>query len=162
MSTQTKTESQLPVTLDLANLTQENVPELLALARAKIKEIKGGSDEKEVKMATTNFPGIGDLSKDDTTPADLIKAHSSIVKRMAAYAESCDALGVKSNKYPFEESKVKGEVWLAFIEKRFKTVANLKELKKYEEAAKQLEQVLSEKDKLKNTLMNITSIFQED
>ena len=153
---------ETPMKLDLTKLSQQNVPALLDLARQKLKELKGDSSDKDSKMATTLFPGIGDLAKQDITPSDLIKAYSAINAKEKAYLEAAQALNVSTTKYPFYEGGVTAEQWKRYIERRIAVVINKTQISKYEETIKNLELILSEEDKVKNTLNKIADIFRED
>lgn len=143
-----------------AAMGQEGIPGMLELVKKQISALKKG----QVGDSSTkgkNLPGFGEISK-ITKVSDLIKAHSSVVNRAKAYAESASTLGLKTTKFPFKLDGCTEKQWVTDIEAAASILANKAELDKLAKTKKLLEDNLSAEAKLKNDLAKIGTMFTDD
>lgn len=138
--------------------TQENIPAMLETITEKIASLKGAS----VKVPSTkgkDLPGFGRLEEIKCLET-LIKAHSSVSGKSAAFDKSHAILaGKDGKKVPHKIEGLAPSTWLTEIQERYNEVSHEAEIKQLEEAKKLLEASLSEKDKLNNTLSKIGAMF---
>ena len=108
-----------------------------------------------------SLPGFGEITK-ITKVSDLIKAHSSVINRAKAYAESAAALDLKLAKFPFKLEGCTEKQWVTDIQAAASILANKAELAKLDKTRKLLEDNLSAEAKLKNDLAKIGTMFTDD
>jgi len=154
----TKSKKELAV-LDPSQISQDNIPQLLQIVSDKIEALKGSSVKHESINET--FPGFGSV-KDHTTVEGLIKMHSTLIGKKAAYESSAKFFGISLKKYPFKIGTHTTKEWEADIAYRVNIVKNDLEIKKNERIKKTLEENLSAKDKFQKDMANILNSLTED
>ena len=137
------------------NVTQQDVPRLLEQVNDKIKELKGG--DECAHQTTGELEGFGNIFN-ITEPSKLIKAYSSVNSRAKAYTEAATAMCIE-NPPAFKIGDATAEKWLADITKCYKSATHKQELDKLIKVKDKLETLLSEEDKIKNTLTSIADIL---
>ena len=154
-----KVEKETTSLAVLATKGQEGIPGMLDIIKNQLSLLKKGSSTASTTKGK-DLPGFSEL-KDITKVSDLIKAHSSVVGKAAAYAKSAAAMKMNTTKYPFKlEGCTEGE-WVNAIISRASTLANEVEIKKLEETKKILEANLSADAKLKNDLAKIATMYTD-
>lgn len=136
-------------------LTQQDVPNLLDQVNAKIKELKG--EDETAHQTTGELDGFGNIFNINN-PADLIKAYSSVKGRFEAYKKAAAEMGIK-NPPPFKLGDSTADKWLIDIAKCYRSATHKQELDKLVKVKERLETLLSEEDKIKNTLSSIADIL---
>src|SRR4030042_75104 len=143
-------------TQSLATLGQADIPGMLKIVLAKIKELKGNMPE--TSKTTGSLPGFGKI-KEIKTVEDLIKAHSSVVGRQVAYNASAAALDVNVDKFPFKIEGSTTEEWVNDIKATINIVKNKVALDKFDQVRIKLESNLSAKMKLAKDLEDCQNIL---
>ena len=120
--------------------SMDDVPNLLAQVTNKMDALRAkyGGDSDDTP-ADGNLDGFGDLKANDDIPT-LVRAHSAIVGREAAYKVSAKALDVNLTKHPFKLSGSSAPKWIKFIKRRIlaKLQATKDKLTKYVSKEQQL------------------------
>lgn len=147
---------------DLENLSQDDIPSMLAAINEKIKQLKAeGSQERETKVS---FPDFGVLVKDVKDIDVLIKMKSILIAKEKYYLEAVKEIipkdRVKNYNFVYAGHTVKQ--WTEDIKKRTIELLYAKELAKLEESRAILEENLSAKDKLKKDLQKVVEILNEE
>jgi len=144
-------------TQSLATLGQADIPGMLKIVLAKIKELKGNMPE--TSKTTGILPGFDKKVKEIDTVEELIKAHSSIIGRAKAYNESAEMLEVNIEKFPFKLEGSTAEEWINDIKSTINIVKNKVALDKFEQVRIKLESNLSAKMKLAKDLEDCQNIL---
>lgn len=143
----------------IVNQGQDAIPAFLEKVNAQIAALKGniGSEPK----TTGSLAGFGKI-KDIKTVADLIKAHSSVTNRAAAYKASAKVIlptGIKMPPFMLDGSSE--SAWVADIQARVTIVAHKTQLDKLTKIKEKLESNLSAKAKLAKDLGDIANMLND-
>ena len=153
-----KTEEQGLSTSE--QFTQNDIPRMLETVNEQIRKIKG--DLPKATKTTGTLDGFGTISS-IATVEDLIKAHSMIVAKEAAYNASAEEIlpvGVK--KPPFVLDGSAPSSWIADIKGRIGIVAHKAQLEKLTKIKEKLEANLSAEAKLAKDLADIQGILLDE
>ena len=146
-------------TLDSIELTKEGVPDMLAVVKQQIKAITGDMPKSNTtKGAPDGFPYSVDACK---TVEDLIKMHSFIVAKEAAYTSSAAALDLTAKNYPCKISGYSASTWIKDIKFKLGTVKNKVKLEKLTKVQDLLEKNLSEKERFKKEMGDMVDILKD-
>jgi len=144
---------------DLANMTKSDVPALLEEVNRQISKLRGGMPKEP--QTTGELPGFGYIKNINKTDI-LIMAHSSVVGKARAYAESAKAIlpeGIKTP--PFKIAGSTEKAWVDDIKSRILVVANKEALDTLNAIKKEVEQHLSAEDKLAKSLSKIGELLSQ-
>lgn len=138
----------------LPKLTQQNIPEMLAKVKEQIAAMsKKKEGQQKTKSSLEGFGKIDDIKEVST----LIKAHSAVVNRAAAYKVSAES-GIIPDNVKVPTFKIGGHTesqWVDHITTRVAEVANKKQLDGLKEFRDTLEENLSVEMKLASKLAKI-------
>lgn len=131
------------------------VPAMLEQVRAKIKELKG--DTEDANQTTGELEGFGNIFN-ITKPSDLIKAYSSVKGREAAYKSAAKDMKIKDAP-AFKIGKAGASKWYADINKCYKIATHKQELDKLAKIESELKGLLSEEDKRQSSMATIADLL---
>ena len=131
------------------------VPKMLEQVRAKIKSLKGDTDD--ANQTTGELEGFGNIFN-ITTPSDLIKAYSSVKGREAAYNAAAKDMKIKTVP-PFKIGKAGAAKWYADINKCYRIATHKQELEKLAKIESELKGLLSEEDKRQSSMATIADLL---
>lgn len=139
--------------------TQEDVPAMLEKVTEQLETLIG-SKTKDSTTKGVDLPGFGCLENIDDVQ-QLIKAHSSVNGKEAAFKASVKELNLKLKLKPFTISNITPAQWKKEIAIRINEVANKVQIEKLKEIKATLEANLSAKDKLAKDLAKINGDLVE-
>lgn len=158
-NTKEEKPTETGVALNIANLSQSDIPALLSKVVEQIKALGGAPKNKTV--TNPNLAGFGDVTQIEKTQ-ELIKAYSSVSSKMKYYAECATEIMPVGHKVPkFTLGDNTGDEWLDLIKERLEYVANKTKLDKLKAVKSKLEANLSAEEKLKKDLGDISTILFE-
>lgn len=147
-------------TLDMANLSQQNVPAMLEVVSEQLKKLKGDAPDK---VGTDNeLPGFDKKIKEFDSVQELVMAHSSVKNRAKFYAISADELDVSTTKYPFKLNGHTEEEWLGDISFQLARVKNKRDIERLEKVQSTLSKYLSKEDQMRNDLASIAALLNDE
>lgn len=146
-------------TLNAIELTKEGVPDMLKLVKEQISSINKGLPKSN---KTTKKPDGFPLSVKDCKSIDeLIKMHSFISAKEAAYNTSVKELGLTVANYPCKISGHTPEVWIKDIKFRLNIVKNKTKLDKLIKVRDILEANMSEEAKFAKQMGDMVGILSD-
>lgn len=147
-------------TLDMANLSQQNVPGMLKMVSDQLKSLRGDAPDKV--GTDSELPGFDKKIKSFDSVQELIMAHSSVKNRAKFYAISAAELDVSVTKYPFKLNGHTEEEWLGDISFQLARVKNKRDIERLEKVETTLSKYLSKEDQMQKDLASIASLLSDD
>ena len=139
----------------------DDVPNLLAQVTNKMDALRAkyGGDSDDTP-ADGNLDGFGDLKANDDIPT-LVRAHSAIVGREAAYKVSAKALDVNLTKHTFKLSGSSAPKWIKFIKRRIGEVTYAADLAKLQATKDKLTKYVSKEQQLNSDMQDIAAMLAD-
>jgi hypothetical protein len=154
------TEGQLK-TFDLSKVTQKDIPNIVDTLRSELKKFTKSGDEL-VPHISGILPGYGDVSKIEDVPT-LVKILCGIEFKAEKYNAKLEQLGLNGTKaFAFEEQGHSLKKWQDFLVYRIDQVRHKKKIKNLSERIKELENMMSEEDRLRKTLQKVLVGVEDD
>jgi len=132
---------------------QEDIPKLLQQVKDQISKLKGG-DGKEPSTVGKSLPSFGEIAHINSEQ-DLIKAFSSVTEKEVMYKGAIKEMGLSGKIPTFDLEGVSAKKWKDDIKLRYAEVSQKQKLATLTAIQKELEDNLSAKDKLNNSLGKI-------
>ena len=141
--------------------SMDDVPNLLAQVTNKMDALRAkyGGDSDDTP-ADGNLDGFGDLKANDDIPT-LVRAHSAIVGREAAYKVSAKALDVNLTTHPFKLSGSSAPKWIKFIKRRIGEVTYAADLAKLQATKDKLTKYVSKEQQLNSDMQDIAAMLAD-
>lgn len=140
--------------------TTDQVPDLLQVIEAKIKELKKRFGGEEKPLTNDNLDGFGSISSIDKVP-NLIRAISSVRGREKAYKDAFDETPkeVTLELYPFEINGVSADAWVRHINQQIGKVTYKDELAKLEKGRELLKKHVSKEMQFATDMAEFADVF---
>lgn len=139
--------------------TQNDIPAALEQIKAQIAEL-GGGDDTPSTAAKVDFPNVGKIS-DINDVSELIKVHSIVMAKAAAYQDSVATLDLVIKVPAFKIADCTVAAWEKEIKQQITRVVHSKKIESLKKVQRILEERQTEEQKMADSMAEIGDLMNE-